>query len=297
MNDKTCIVIAGPTAVGKTALAIDIARHFNTSVISADSRQCFKELNIGVAKPSAEQLKEVRHYFINSHTVRDTVNAAVFEEYAINAVEQIFQDRDTAVMAGGTGLYIKAFCEGLNSIPSIDRSIRSSIVHDYTEKGLSWLQQEVSVIDPLFFSKGEIQNPQRLMRALEVMLGTGSSLLSFYGPPKSRGFKIVKIGIELPREQLYDNINNRVNEMIRQGLVEEVRSLLPFRNCNALQTVGYKETFAYLDGRLTEAEAVNELKTNTRHYAKRQLTWFKKDPFFQWFHPSSYKEIIASIIS
>jgi len=294
---KTCIVIAGPTAVGKTSLAIAIAQHFDTSILSADSRQCFKELSIGVAKPSPEELQQVKHYFINSHSITDDVNAAVFEQYALNAARDIFAHRDIAVMAGGTGLYIKAFCEGLDDIPAIDSATRADIQRRYREGGLAWLQEAVGAEDPAWYASGEIQNPQRLMRALEVKRATGQSIRSFQeGKTAPRDFTIIKIGLDLPREQLYAHINHRVDVMMQQGLLEEVKSLLPYRQLNALQTVGYKELFDYLDGAISLDEAIDTLKKNTRHYAKRQLTWFRRDTGITWFSPVAYEEIMAHLL-
>lgn len=286
--NKTCIVIVGPTAVGKTALAIAIARLFNSPVISADSRQCFKELNIGVAKPSAEQLQAVKHYFINSHTVHDEVNAAVFEQYALEVAAKTFCEQDTVVMAGGTGLYIRSFCQGIDEVPQIDPEIRQKILADYEWEGLQWLQHEVEQTDPLYYSRGETKNPQRLMRALEVIRSTGRSLIEFQTQQKKkRDFDIITIGIELPREQLHKNINQRVDTMMQQGLLEEVRSLEPFRKLNALQTVGYRELFGHLAGDLSLDEAVEIIKINTRQYAKRQMTWFKKEDSIKWFNGSN----------
>ena len=289
MPQKTCIVIVGPTAVGKTSLAISLAQYFNTEIISADSRQCYRELNIGVATPSALQLQQVKHYFIQSHSVHEEVNAAVFENYALESINNIFQDHDIAIVTGGTGLYVKAFCEGLDEIPEVDENIRSKIIQQFEEKGLSWLQEEVSVNDPLYYSAGEIQNPQRLMRALEVLLSTGRSIRSFQRQqPQEREFRIIKTGLELPREQLYQNINHRVDEMMKQGLLDEVKGLTPLRQLNALQTVGYSELFKYLDGSISLEEAIEEIRKNTRHYAKRQMTWFRKDPSIKWFLPTEF---------
>ena len=211
MSNNTVYIIVGPTAVGKTSFAIALAQHFKTEIISADARQCYAELNIGVARPSLEELSKVPHHFIASHSVNDTINAQVFENYALAKTEEIFKTHHSVVMVGGTGLYIKAFCEGLDMIPDIDPAIRAHIIAQYDKLGLRWLQKEVSVKDPLYWEKGEQQNPQRLMRALEVILGTGASILSFQTKNKiTRPFEIVKIGLELPREQLYDRINQRV---------------------------------------------------------------------------------------
>ncbi len=283
MKNKTCVIVVGPTAVGKTSLAIELAHHFNTEIISADSRQCYRELNIGVAKPSAEQLQKVKHHFINSHSIRDEVNAKVFEEYALQKADEIFIKHDIAVIVGGTGLYIKAFCEGMDKVPVIDTSIREEISSNFKNKGLEWLQTEIEKCDPLYFSKGEIQNPQRMMRALEVKFSTGRSIIEFQSHKKQeRDFKIIKIGLELPKEELHQNINRRVDDMMNDGLLNEVKGLSQFKNLNALQTVGYKELFDHLAGKISLAEAIEQIKINTRHYAKRQMTWFKKDKDVQW---------------
>jgi tRNA dimethylallyltransferase len=284
--NKTCIVIVGPTAVGKTSLAIKVAQHFNTEIISVDSRQCFKELHIGVAKPSAEELKLVKHYFINSHSIREEVNAAVFEQYALEKVNQIFASHDTAVMVGGTGLYVKTFCEGIDEVPLIKPEIREKITADLEWEGLEWLQKEVEKNDPLYYAKGEIKNPQRLMRALEVKLSTGRSIIEFQTQQKKqRDFNVIKIGLELPKEQLHKNINSRVDAMMQRGLLDEVKRLEPFKKLNALQTVGYRELFGHLAGDLPLADAIEIIKINTRQYAKRQMTWFKKDEEVKWSAP------------
>ncbi|MFN8252679.1 MAG: tRNA (adenosine(37)-N6)-dimethylallyltransferase MiaA [Ferruginibacter sp.] len=286
IKGKTCIIVAGPTAVGKTAFAIKIARHYNTQIISADSRQCFKELDIGVAKPSPEELAAVPHHFISSHSVQEEMNASLFESYALQKASGIFKSNDVVVMAGGTGLYIKAFTEGMDEVPVVDPATRDTIISQYEEKGMVWLQQQVAEHDPFYFAKGEIQNPQRLMRALEVIQGTGRSILSFQKQQKKqRDFSIIKFGLELPREVLYQHVNQRVEVMMKNGLLDEVKSLLPFKNLNALQTVGYRELFDYLGGKTDLARAVELIRQNTRHYAKRQLTWFKKDPEWQWVTP------------
>ncbi len=283
-RNKTVIVIAGPTAVGKTMVAIQLATHFKTAIISADSRQCFKELNIGVARPSVKELQQVPHYFIASHSIKEEVNAASFEQYALEKVNELFQQQDVVIMVGGTGLYIKAFCEGLDTIPQIDPAIRENIISNYEKNGLMWLQQEVQQKDPFFYASGEIQNPQRMMRALEVMQSTGQSILSFRKNEKvERPFNIIKTGLELPKEELHRNIHTRVDAMMEAGLLEEVKQLAEYKDLNALQTVGYKELYDYLDGQLSLSEAVDRIKINTRQYAKRQMTWFKKDARIKWF--------------
>ncbi|MBS1921698.1 MAG: tRNA (adenosine(37)-N6)-dimethylallyltransferase MiaA [Bacteroidetes bacterium] len=292
--NKTVVIIVGPTAVGKTAIAIELAKHFNTDIISADSRQCFKELKIGVARPSEKELKEVKHYFIASHSIHDEMNAAVFEKFALKIIDEIFITHDIAVMAGGTGLYIKAFCEGLHDIPNVDPEIRKKIISSYSRNGLEWLQNEVKEKDSEFYQKGEMKNPQRLMRALVVKESTGNSILSYRkGESVKRDFNIVKIGLALPKDELHRNINSRVDTMMNNGLLDEVKSLISFKNLNALHTVGYSELFEYLDHRISLDEAIERIKKNTRQYAKRQLTWFRKDKTIQWFSPKQ-KEMLES---
>ncbi len=277
------IIIAGPTAVGKTAVAVALARQLHTAIISADSRQCYKELNIGVARPSPEELAAAQHYFIASHSVQEEVNAALFEQYALHAADEILQQEHNAVMVGGTGLYIKTFCEGLDEMPAVSPQVRRQIVDAYKEKGLAWLQQELRSKDPAFWEMAEQQNPQRLMRALEIIEGTGQSITAFRNRNQvQRPFAMVKIGLELPRELLYQRINQRVDQMMETGLLEEVQSVAAYKHLNALQTVGYKELFQYLDGQCSLDEAVHMIKQNTRHYAKRQMTWFKKDSAIRW---------------
>jgi len=287
MNQKTCIIIVGPTAAGKTAYAIELAKHFQTSIISADSRQCFIEMNIGVAKPSDAELKSVKHFFINSHHIEEEVNAALFEKLSLQWCEEIFREHDVAIMVGGTGLYAKAFADGLDEIPPTDAIIRKRITENYKTSGMEWLQQELLKIDPAFAQQGEMQNPQRMMRALEVITLSGKSILSFRSlTPKHRSFRIIKIGMDLSRQILYDRINARVELMMQAGLLEEAKALYSYRSYNALQTVGYKELFDYFDGNLRLQEAVKLIKQNTRHYAKRQLTWFKKDSSIHWIDSS-----------
>lgn len=285
-SSKKVIVIAGPTAVGKTSVAIAIATHLGTEIISADSRQCYKELKIGVARPSDEELQQIKHHFIASHSMHDKVTAAVFEGYAMEKTAGIFNNKDVAVMVGGTGLYIKAFCEGMDDIPEVPENIRSEIISNYKERGLQWLQQQVQEKDPEFFCTGETQNPQRMMRALEVVSFTGRSITEFRRKEKAnRNFEVIKIALELPKEQLHRQIDYRVDQMISDGLVDEVASLHPQQHLNALQTVGYKEIFSYLNGEISLPEAIALIKKNTKQYAKRQMTWFRKDKEFNWLSP------------
>lgn len=280
--------MVGPTAVGKTSFAIALAKALGTEIISADARQCYKEMNIGVARPSADELKTVPHHFIASHSVNENINASFYENWAMNKVETLFSTKDAIVMVGGTGLYIKAFCEGLDLIPAIDAEIRENIIAQYEKLGLRWLQKEVSVKDPQYWEKGEQKNPQRLMRALEVRLGTGSSITSFQNKKAvERPFKIVKIGLELPREELYERINARVLTMLEEGLEKEVKSLEAVAHLNALQTVGYSEWKDYFEGKISKEKVIENIQQNTRHYAKRQMTWFKRDPSITWFNAST----------
>ena len=284
VNEKTVILITGPTASGKTSLAIQVAQHFNTEIISADSRQCNVEMNIGVAKPSTAELNAVPHHFINSHSIHQDVNAAMFSSYAHSVAEKIFANRDVLVMAGGTGLYIRAFVEGLDDITSIDPSIRSQLIADYQKNGIGWLQSEVIKLDPVFYASAETSNPQRLLRALEVIMGTGKSIKTFQKNNQQSGcpYTVKKFAIEISRDQLYNNINMRVDAMMGKGLLDEARQLYPYKHLNALQTVGYSELFDYMDNKYSLNLAVEKIKQHTRNYAKRQLTWIRKDSDVKW---------------
>jgi tRNA dimethylallyltransferase len=283
-NIPTVIVVVGPTAVGKTAFAIALAQYFNTQIISADSRQCYNELSIGVAKPSTDELTAVKHYFIGTHSIKEEVNAGIFEKYALDAAATIFKTNTTAVMVGGTGLYIKSFCEGIDLMPAIDVTLRNNIIADYETNGLEWLQKEVAANDPIYWeSTHEKNNPQRLMRALEMVLTTGKSITEFQSAQKvTRPFNVLKVGLSMPREILNGRINERVDTMMGDGLLEEVKGLLPMAHLNALQTVGYQEIFAHLRGEISLQDAVLQIKQHTRQYAKRQMTWFTKDTAVNW---------------
>ncbi len=283
-EQKKVYIIVGPTAVGKTKFAISLAKKLKTEIISADSRQCFKELSIGVAKPSNQELKEVTHHFVATNSVTEDINAGYFEQYALNKTAQIFKKCDDVVLVGGTGLYIKAFCEGIDPMPIISSEIRESIIKQYTTKGLIWLQSELKHKDPAFWEVAEQQNPQRLMRALEVFNATGKSIMVFRSAvKKQRPFSVIKIGLELPKEVLNERINTRVDQMIKDGLIEEAKTVINWREKSALQTVGYKEIFDYLDNKISLDETIHQIKTHTRQYAKRQMTWFKKDETVKWF--------------
>lgn len=293
---KFIIQIAGPTAVGKTALAIGLAKKFNTEIISYDSRQCYKELTIGVARPSAEELATVPHHFIASHSIHDSLNVAGYENYALQKVQELFEKHSVVVMVGGTGLYWNAFANGIDFIPEVDPSLRAEINATYEERGIDWLANTLCEKDPAFAAVGEMKNPQRMLRALEVVTATGKSILTFRKQEKQvRDFQVISIGLELPRQELVARINLRVDQMMQEGLLEEVKSLQPFASLNALQTVGYAELFAYLHNELSLEEAIEKIKSNTRQYAKRQMTWFKRDNSTTWFAPSQQTEIIKLV--
>lgn len=282
-HPHTVYVIAGPTAVGKTAIAIQLAQRLGTSIISADSRQCYREMTIGTAKPTEEELTQVHHYFINSHTVTEHLTTADFEQLALGYLQEIFKTNDAAVVCGGTGLYIKSLCEGIDEMPDVDVTIEREVNEQYQQQGIEWLQNAVQQEDPEFYQQGEMQNPVRMIRALSFIRSTGKSILSYRTGVKTvRPFNIIKIALDLPREVLYERINRRVDIMMEQGLLEEVKQLYPQRHLKNLQTVGYSELFDYMDGKYTLEEATDKIKQHTRNYAKRQLTWFRKDKEFHW---------------
>ena len=278
--NKTVVVVAGPTAAGKTAEAIRLAKTLNTEIISADSRQCFKELEIGVARPSAAELAEVKHYFIANHSIHENITAGSFAREAKQYLEEIFKTRDTAIICGGTGLYIKALVEGLDEIPTIPEEVREEVIQVFETKGVNGLRNALLEKDPDFKIHGDTNNPNRMMRALEVVLHTGTPLHQFHIQAENRGinslYNIEYKIISLPREVLYQRINDRVDKMMELGLEEEARAVYPFKELTALQTVGYKELFDYFDGACTREEAVQKIKQHTRNYAKRQITWFKR---------------------
>lgn len=298
-NSKRIIVLAGPTAVGKTALSVRLAKHFNTVILSADSRQFYKETNIGTAKPAIEEMQDVPHYFINSLSIHDDYNVGQFEKDALALLDDLFKTKDLVIVAGGSGLYVKALCEGIDEMPAISASVRQKLNEEFAERGIEYLQEQVTLIDPEYYRIVDQNNPQRLIRVLELYQTTGKNM-SFYRSQThevKRPFAITKIGLERPREKLYERIDVRMDQMIAEGLFEEAAQLLSFKHLNALQTVGYSEVFGYLDGQYDREEAVRLLKRNSRRYAKRQLTWFKKDQQFQWFHPDQESEIIQAIES
>ena len=284
MRPKRLIVVAGATATGKTAESIRIAKLLSTEIVSSDSRQFYKEMNIGVARPSHEELQSVPHHLIAHISVKQKYNVAMYEQEALRQIEDIFRSKDDVVLAGGSGLYIKAVCEGIDDIPEADESIRAELNELFATRGIEPLQQELKAKDPEYYSLVDKCNHIRLIRALEVCRATGKTFSSFRKQDKAqRKFEIVKIGIRRKRENLLERIYKRVDLMMEQGLLAEVESLLPLRGYPALNSVGYKELFEYLDGKTTLSQAVENIKINTRRYAKRQMTWFCKDKEIQWF--------------
>jgi tRNA dimethylallyltransferase len=297
-NSKTLIVIVGPTAIGKTAMAIKVANEFNTEILSADSRQFYKEMEIGTAKPDINELNAAKHHFINSHSVNQLFSTGDFEIEALKTIDQIFKDHDLAIMVGGSGLYVNAVVNGLDEMPEIDLSIREKLNKQFEEEGIKSIQEQLENHDPEYFAKVDQQNPQRMIRGLEVFLSTGKKLSSMLSATKKqRSFKMIKIGLNTDRAILYEQINARVDKMMSLGLLEEVKSLLPYKSNNALNTVGYSELFDFLDHKISLQEAISSIKQNTRRFAKRQLTWFRRDDEINWFEPGDTDQVIAFIKS
>ena len=296
MSDKKLIIVAGPTAVGKTSVSLQLALHFKTPVVSADSRQIYREMEVGTAKPSAEERAAVTHYFIDSHSVAEDYDAARYASDALTVIEHLFLTKDKVILSGGSGLYIKGVCEGFDDIPEVPDDIRRDLMENYQREGIAWLQERMQQLDPDGLQTIDRQNPHRLIRALEVKLYSGKSIASFRKSRKRQHhFDIIKIGLELPRLELYERIDERMDQMIARGLFEEARSLYPMRHHNALQTVGYQEIFGFIDNQYDLDECIRLLKRNSRRYAKRQLTWFKKDPEFRWFNPRDLDGVIDYI--
>ncbi len=297
-HKKYLIVLGGATATGKTALSIEVARHFQTEILSCDSRQFYREMNIGTAKPSPAELAAVPHHFINSLQISDEYSAGNFEKDALALLATLFQKKEVVVLAGGSGLFIRALCEGLDKFPQVPDAVKNAVLRLYQEQGITALQEELRSYDPVFFAQVDQQNPQRLMRALSVCRLTGQPFSSFLKKDKTgRPFKPIYILLQLEREVLYEQINRRVDLMMAAGLLEEARSLYPHRQLNALQTVGYQELFDYFDGKTTLEVAIAKIQQNTRRYAKRQITWFRKDAHWKTFSPQDKDLIIQYIES
>ena len=287
------IVLLGPTGVGKTDISIDIANHFKCEIISADSRQFFREMNIGTAVPSERQLETIKHHFIRFLSVHDYYSSSLFEKNVLELLPELFHNNNVALMAGGSGMYIDAVCNGIDDIPDIDLSVREKYISLYMEEGIEGLRSTLKILDPEHYAKVDLKNYKRIIRALEICESTGRPYSSFLKKQKrKREFGIIKIGLERSRNDLYERINSRVDEMVRMGIEDEAKKLYSLRNLNALNTVGYKEFFDVFDGKTSKEKAIDLIKRNSRRYAKRQLTWWNKDKEIKWFKPEQEKEII-----
>ena len=296
LSGKHLVIITGPTAVGKTAVSIELARHFHAEIISADSRQFYKELIIGTAAPTPEELNAVRHHLVGMLSVTENYNVYRFEKDAVGILEKLFTTHDMVFMVGGSGLYIDAVCNGIDEIPDPDMELRNELNATYETLGIQPLRQQLMLLDPESYEKLDIANHKRIIRALEVCIATGKPYSSFLNRKSvTRPFNILKIGLKRERAELYESINKRVDIMIQSGLENEARSLYPFRHLNSLQTVGYRELFDYFDGKYSFPQAIEKIKTNTRRYAKKQMTWFERDQSISWFHPSESEKIFAHI--
>jgi tRNA dimethylallyltransferase len=292
-TNKYLVVVAGPTAIGKTAVAIKIAQHFSTEILSADSRQFYKELNIGVARPSIAELAAIKHHFIGHISINDTYTAGDFEKAALNKLEQLFQKHDIVVLAGGSGLFINALLNGLDNLPR-DEKIRETLNTRQANEGIEALAKQLKTLDIDEYNSISLSNPRRIIRSLEICLASGEKASTFKKQNTlPRNFSSIKIALNTDRQLLYTKINNRVDIMLKNGLIDEVQQLLPYRHLNALQTVGYKELFEYFEGELDLEKAIELIKQHTRNYAKRQLTWFRKDDSYKWFEPQQLQDIVS----
>jgi tRNA dimethylallyltransferase len=295
---KFLICILGPTAIGKTALSIQIANHFECEIISCDSRQFFKEMSIGTAVPSQEELASAKHHFIQNKSIFENYTVGDFEKEALSKLDELFLSNDFAVLVGGSGLYLNTILNGLDDFPEIELSVREEVKSNYEKNGISYLQTELEIHDPIYYSIVAKENPQRMMRALEVSIGSGKPYSSYLNQKKNRrNFTPILIGLEAKRPVIYDRINQRVAIMMNEGLLAEAENLFPNKELNALQTVGYRELFDYLEGKITLDFAVEEIKKNTRRFAKRQLTWFKRNETTKWFDFLTNKEEIIAFIT
>jgi len=294
--NKFMIVLLGPTGVGKTDISINLARHFNCEIISADSRQFFTEMRIGTAVPSELQLETIKHHFIRFLSIKDYYSSSLFERDVLNLLPAVFSKKNLILMSGGSGMYIDAVCEGIDDIPDVDPLVRNKFIAKYYQEGIEGLRAKLKLLDPEHYSKVDLKNYKRIIRALEICETAGRPYSSFLKKQKrERDFGIIKIGIERPREELYQRINRRVDDMIAMGLEDEARQLYDFRNLNALNSVGYKEFFDVFDGKISREKAIELIKRNSRRYAKRQMTWWSKDKEIKWFHPDSLQDVIRHI--
>ncbi len=295
---KTLIVILGPTGTGKTDLSIELAQMLNTVIISSDSRQIYKELKIGTAAPTKDDLAKVKHYMIADKSIHDYYSAGIYELEVLKILDNIFKTKNTAILAGGSGMYIDAVCKGIDIQPDIEPEIRRQVIKQYEEEGIESIRFDLQKFDPEHYKFVDLNNPQRIMKAIEICIQTGKTYTSFLkNQKKERNFNIIRIGLQRNREELYDRINKRVDIMIEQGLIDEARQFVKFKNLNALNTVGYKELFAYFEQEYDLKEAIRLIKRNSRRYAKRQITWFKRDQEINWFHPDETEKIKAFILN
>ncbi|MBQ8501180.1 MAG: tRNA (adenosine(37)-N6)-dimethylallyltransferase MiaA [Bacteroides sp.] len=294
--NKNLLVLIGPTGVGKTELSLRLAEHFDTCILSADSRQLYADLKIGTAAPTPDQLQRVEHHFVGTLALTDYYSAAQYELEAIHKLEELFTTRDTILLTGGSMMYVDAVCKGIDDIPTVDSETRQLVMKRYEEEGLEQLCAELRLLDPEYYRIVDLKNPKRVMHALEICYMTGKTYTSFRTrKKKERPFQIIKIGLTRDREELYERINRRVLQMIDDGLIEEVRRVQPYRHLNSLNTVGYKEIFQYLDGEWTLDFAIEKIQQNSRIYSRKQMTWFKRDEEICWFHPSEENEILNYI--
>ena len=293
---KTLVVLLGPTAVGKTDISLELAEQLHTSIISADSRQLYADLKIGTAAPTPEQLARVQHYFVGTLQLSDYYSAAQYADEVLALLDTLFQQQDVALLTGGSMMYIDAVCQGMDDIPTVDADTRAMMWQRYDEVGLEGIQRELKMLDPEYYAIVDLKNHKRIIHALEICYMTGKTFTSFrQRKTAERPFRIIKIGLNRERSELFSRINLRVDQMMQEGMLEEARKVYPYRHLNSLNTVGYKELFKYLDGEWTLEEAVEKIKRNTRIYAKKQLTWFKKDMSIRWFHPDQRTDIISYI--
>lgn len=294
---KTLIVLIGPTGVGKTELSLKLAEHYQTCIISADSRQLYADLKIGTAAPSEEQLQRVKHYFVGTLRLSDYYSAAQYETEVLKLLEELFQQQDTVLLTGGSMMYVDAVCKGIDDIPTVDAEIRNLMLERYNKEGLDRLCSELKLLDPEYYQIVDLKNHKRVIHALEIYYMTGKTFTSFRTQQqKERPFRIIKIGLNRDREELYERINRRVDRMIEEGLIDEAKRVFPHRTLNSLNTVGYKEIFKYLEGEWTLEFAIEKIKQNSRIYSRKQMTWFKRDKDIHWFHPDQEAEILQSII-
>ena len=295
---KTLIVIVGPTGVGKTALCLEVAERLGTFIINADSRQIFRDIPIGTAAPTAEEQKRVKHFFVGKLHINDYYNASMFENDVIKLLDKLFGEKDNIIMSGGSMMYVDAVCNGIDDIPSVNESIRQQVKSLYEADGLDIIKEKLNKLDPEYFEIVDKNNPKRVIHALEICLSTGKTYTSFRtNTKKERNFRIIKIGLNRDRDELYSRIDKRVDLMIENGLMEEAKQMYPHKGLNSLNTVGYKELFNYFDGKCTLDEAIFKIKSNTHKYCRKQLTWFKRDKDIHWFNPDNVEEIIKYIYS